>query len=134
MVVHVGTALDDGRWVIELRTAPDAALPARGGQAGERLRLPGGAMLRLLEPAHRSRRPGATSRQPGPVGPVRHPRLWRAAMLDGEMSQVLAVTGRAIGYGYLAGQYPLQTTRPCSPPTRAAPRCPARAGRSPPTW
>ena len=44
-----GSWPDDGyeRWVVELR---DGAAPSRGGRAGERLRLPGGAQAELLAP------------------------------------------------------------------------------------
>jgi S-adenosylmethionine:tRNA ribosyltransferase-isomerase len=34
VVVHVSGRLDDGSWVVELRSAPDAAAPVRDARAG----------------------------------------------------------------------------------------------------
>ena len=38
-VVHVSTRLDDGTWVIELRTAPDATRPVLDAEPGETVEL-----------------------------------------------------------------------------------------------
>ena len=35
IVLHAATRLDDGTWVVELRTAPDASHPILDGNAGE---------------------------------------------------------------------------------------------------
>jgi S-adenosylmethionine:tRNA ribosyltransferase-isomerase len=46
--VHFSTPLPDGDWLVELRAAGGAAtVPYRGGTAGQRLELPGGAVLTL---------------------------------------------------------------------------------------
>jgi S-adenosylmethionine:tRNA ribosyltransferase-isomerase len=45
---HFSTPLPDGDWLVELRAAGGAAtVPYRGGAAGQRLELPGGAALTL---------------------------------------------------------------------------------------
>jgi len=98
-VVHVATALDDGRWVVELRTAPDGSRPVLDARPGERVRLPDGATLTLLEP-HREPPTG-----PGAAGGD-GVRLWRAATLA-DLAGVLRRHGRPIRYGYVAGEWPL---------------------------
>ncbi len=48
--VHFSTAMPAGDWLVELRSGQGAAtVPFGGGQAGQRLSLPGGAMLTLTE-------------------------------------------------------------------------------------
>jgi S-adenosylmethionine:tRNA ribosyltransferase-isomerase len=87
--VHVSTPLDDGDWVVEVRLT-DASGPDLSMHAGERLRLPGGVALTLVEPY-----PSA--------------RLWRATVMPKVPAQsYLTEYGRPIGYGYLAGRFPLQ--------------------------
>ncbi|MTD59269.1 S-adenosylmethionine:tRNA ribosyltransferase-isomerase [Amycolatopsis pithecellobii] len=91
--VHVSTPLDDGDWVIEVRLG-DASGPDLSLHAGERLYLPGGAVLTLL--AHH---PPATSGT----------RLWRAAVTPRVSARsYLPRHGRPIGYGYLTGRFPLR--------------------------
>ena len=98
VVVHAAARLDDGTWVVELRTAPDAARPVLDAAAGERIVLPGGSALELLEPYPR---PGSS-----PTG--RGTRLWRAEASGPRcLSQHLLRHGRPIAYGYLARRYPL---------------------------
>jgi S-adenosylmethionine:tRNA ribosyltransferase-isomerase len=94
VVVHVATALGEGRHVIELRAAPDGAHPVLDARAGERVRLPGGAVLTLLEPhgAHADGGDGV--------------RLWRAAT-PADVTTVLARHGRPIRYGYVRQEWPL---------------------------
>lgn len=94
VVVHLATPLDDGTWVVELRSPPDASAPVLDAAAGGRLRL-GPASLTLLEPY-----PWASS----PTGQGN--RLWRAAA-EGPLAGELAERGRPIAYGYLAGRFPL---------------------------
>ena len=94
-VLHAATELDDGDWVVELRTAPDAAKPIVDARAGQLIRLPGGARLRLRAPY-----PNPESSPTG-IGN----RLWRAEA-DG-MHDVLRRFGRPIGYGYLSRRWPL---------------------------
>jgi S-adenosylmethionine:tRNA ribosyltransferase-isomerase len=90
--VHVSTQLDDGDWVVELRR-PDNSGPDLGAEPGTVLRLPGGLRLTLLE-AH--------------PDPARPSRLWRARPGDPvAITAYLPAHGRPIGYGYLAGEFPL---------------------------
>ena len=90
--VHVSTQLDDGDWVVELRR-PDNSGPDLGAEPGAVLDLPDGLRLALVE---------------GHPDPARPSRLWRA-----RPSEPTAVTvwlprhGRPVGYGYLAGDFPL---------------------------
>jgi len=102
-VVHVATALDDGRWVVELRTAPDGSRPVLDARPGERVRLPDGATLTLLEPHRETARPVVS--QPDAAGGD-GVRLWRAATLA-DLAGVLRRHGRPIRYGYVDGEWPL---------------------------
>ncbi len=90
-VVHVSTTLDDGTWVVEPRR-PDG--PDLGVVAGDVLTLDGGVALELVTP------------YPDPGVTVT--RLWRARTNPERIApEFLAAHGRPIGYGYLAGAYPL---------------------------
>jgi len=64
VVLHVATPLDDGRWVVELRTAPDASEPILDAAPDDRVDV-GGSRLRLLEgyPHDGSSPSGGTSRR-----------------------------------------------------------------------
>ena len=95
VVVHAAAPLDDGTWVVELRTAPDAARPVLDAQPGDRLTLTG-ATLDLLE-AHP--RDGSSPTRSGN-------RLWRARA-TGDLARTMARHGRPISYGYLDRTYPL---------------------------
>ncbi|MFB9312123.1 S-adenosylmethionine:tRNA ribosyltransferase-isomerase [Nocardioides plantarum] len=95
VVVHAAAPLDDGTWVIEVRTAPAAALPVLDAQPGDRLTL-SGATLDLLE-AHP--RDGSSPARDGN-------RLWRARV-TGDLARTMARHGRPISYGYLDRTYPL---------------------------
>jgi S-adenosylmethionine:tRNA ribosyltransferase-isomerase len=93
-LVHFATPLGGGAWVVELR-APGNTGPALDGRAGERVRLPAGVTLTLLD-GHpdRSRRSGG--------------RLWRAAVaVEGGVEDWLAANGRPVTYGYTRGRWPL---------------------------
>ncbi len=94
-VVHVSTRLDDGTWVVELRTAPDAQRPILDAEPGQVVEL-AGATLTLLAPYPREHS------SPTGVGN----RLWRAAVA-GDLPATLGRTGRPIAYGYLDRRYPL---------------------------
>jgi S-adenosylmethionine:tRNA ribosyltransferase-isomerase len=97
-VVHVATELDDGSWVIELRTAPDGARPILHAQPGEVIRLEDSVRIRLLEPY-----PGPKA---SPTG--RGSRLWRAQVISSRpFPEYLATYGRPISYGYLSAHWPL---------------------------
>src|SRR5207245_701653 len=48
LAVHFSTSLPNGSWLVELRARRGAAtVPYGGGSAGQRLGLPGGAVLTL---------------------------------------------------------------------------------------
>ena len=90
--LHVSTQLDDGGWVVELRR-PDNSGPDVAAEPGTVLELPGGVRLRLLE---------------GHPDPGRPSRLWRAIPTPAlPIAAYLPAHGRPIGYGYLAGDFPL---------------------------
>ena len=77
---------------------------------------------------------GGTGRAARRRYPAAGGRLWVAALdLPARVARLAGRHGRPIRYGYvdrpLAAVAP---TRPCSPPSRAAPRCRAPAGPSPP--
>ena len=95
VVVHVATHLDDGTWVIELRTAPDAERAILDAEPGEVVALDG-ATVTLLAPYPRA--------HSSPTGFGN--RLWRAAV-SGDLPATLGRTGRPIAYGYLDHRYPL---------------------------
>ena len=67
VVLHVASRLDDGTWVVELRTAPDASAPVLDAVAGETIGV-GELPVTLLEPYPRE---GSS-----PTGSGN--RLWRA--------------------------------------------------------
>ncbi|KNX38892.1 S-adenosylmethionine:tRNA ribosyltransferase-isomerase [Luteipulveratus halotolerans] len=95
VVVHAATPLDDGTWVIELRTAPDAAAPVLDAVAGEHIEV-STLVLTLLEPYPRA--------DSSPTGEGN--RLWRVSV-DGDLDDALTRHGRPIAYGYLDRAYPL---------------------------
>ncbi|MEP6629420.1 MAG: S-adenosylmethionine:tRNA ribosyltransferase-isomerase [Lapillicoccus sp.] len=97
VVVHLAAPLDDGTWVVELRTVPDAARALLDAVPGDEVVLGREARLRLLEAYPR---PGSS---PTGVGT----RLWRVAV-DGDLGRVVARLGRPIAYGYLDARYPLR--------------------------
>ncbi|WP_134766115.1 S-adenosylmethionine:tRNA ribosyltransferase-isomerase [Nocardioides sp. 1609] len=95
VVVHVATPLDDGTWVVEVRSAPDAARAVLDAEPGDVVTAAGLA-LALLGPHPRD---GSS-----PTG--RGNRLWRARPA-GDVVRTLARHGRPIAYGYLDRGYPL---------------------------
>jgi S-adenosylmethionine:tRNA ribosyltransferase-isomerase len=98
VVVHAATRLDDGTWVVELRSAPDAARSVLDADPGAELDLPGGGRVTLLTPYPRPRS--------SPTG--RGNRLWRVAVSGPRpLEQHLVRYGRPIAYGYLDRSYPL---------------------------
>jgi S-adenosylmethionine:tRNA ribosyltransferase-isomerase len=96
VVLHASTPLDDGGWVVELRTAPDAARSVLDARPGDVVAAEG-LVLRLAAPYPRA----ASS----PTG--RGNRLWRAEPDRGDLRDVLDRLGRPIAYGYLDRRYPL---------------------------
>ncbi|PRZ41645.1 S-adenosylmethionine:tRNA ribosyltransferase-isomerase [Antricoccus suffuscus] len=98
IVVHVATRLDNGHWVIELRSAPDAAEPVLDAEAGDTVDLPAGARLDLLAPYPRE--------NSSPTGHGN--RLWQVALIgEASLTNLMALFGRPIAYGYLDKRYPL---------------------------
>ncbi|MDQ1721078.1 MAG: S-adenosylmethionine:tRNA ribosyltransferase-isomerase, partial [Pseudonocardiales bacterium] len=97
VVLHVASPLPDGSWVVELRTAPDAALPLLTARPGEVIRLAASARLRLLAPY--------PEHAASPTGHGN--RLWRAEVAAEPFSEYLRRHGRPISYGYLHGHWPL---------------------------
>jgi S-adenosylmethionine:tRNA ribosyltransferase-isomerase len=97
IVLHAATHLDDGTWVVELRTAPDAGKPMLDARPGEIIGV-GELPLTLLAPYPHS--------DSSPTGHGN--RLWRA-QVEGDLRTLLDLYGRPIAYGYLDRRYPLAT-------------------------
>ncbi len=97
VVVHFASPLEDGTWVVELRTAPRAAKPLLNAAAGETVALPRGTTLTLLTPY---------PLQDANVIPHRGTRLWRARIHGGSITGLLAGEGRPIAYGYVSERWP----------------------------
>ncbi len=95
VVLHAATRLDDGTWVVELRTAPDASRAILDARPGDRVAV-GPVEVELLAayPRERSSPTGTGSR------------LWRA-FTHGDLRRRLDRDGRPIAYGYLDRRYPL---------------------------
>jgi S-adenosylmethionine:tRNA ribosyltransferase-isomerase len=90
VVVHFATALDDGTWVVEVRPPGQSFGPVTDVQLGERITLPSGAWLSVLET------------RPDQV------RLHRAAVaVEGPVTGLLERHGRPIAYGYVPERWPL---------------------------
>ncbi|MFF7216466.1 S-adenosylmethionine:tRNA ribosyltransferase-isomerase [Streptomyces sp. NPDC008238] len=96
VVVHFSGLLDDGRWVVELRT-PDGrgtTRPRAGGPAGVAVALPGGERLVLQEP----------------LSP-RGERLWVARASAADAAGFLRRHGRPIRYAYTERDQPVAAYR-----------------------
>jgi S-adenosylmethionine:tRNA ribosyltransferase-isomerase len=93
-VLHAATRLDDGSWVVELRTAPDASHPLLDGSVGETIGV-GELPVTLLAPYPHTSSPTGSGN-----------RLWRAGV-EGDLRAMLDRHGRPIAYGYLDRRYPL---------------------------
>ncbi|WP_024803246.1 S-adenosylmethionine:tRNA ribosyltransferase-isomerase [Nocardia sp. BMG51109] len=85
-VLHVATALDDGRWVVELRSPEGTPFSADAPESGRRVELPE-ATATLLEPW---------------LPPAR--RLW-IADIDTDVGRLLARFGRPITYSYVTERW-----------------------------
>jgi S-adenosylmethionine:tRNA ribosyltransferase-isomerase len=91
LTVHFSTPLPDGDWLVELRAAAGpATAPCGGGSAGQRLGLPGGAVLTLGQ------------RFTG--------RLWRARLSTAVVPYLLR-HGSPIRYSYVQRPWPLAAYR-----------------------
>ncbi|MEI2778027.1 MAG: S-adenosylmethionine:tRNA ribosyltransferase-isomerase [Tetrasphaera sp.] len=94
IVVHLATPLEDGTWVVELRTAPDAGRAVLDAEPGD-LVTAGPVTITLLEPyPYRSSPTGSGNR------------LWRVRASH-PLEPYAAAHGRPIAYGYLDRAYPL---------------------------
>jgi len=94
IAVHFSTVLDDSTWVVELRPAGRATGYLPDIAPGERIDLPDGAALVVLEGYPK----------PEVVGG----RLHRARVaVEGDVASYLGVHGRPIRYAYVAGEWPL---------------------------
>jgi S-adenosylmethionine:tRNA ribosyltransferase-isomerase len=88
LTVHFSTAMPDGCWLVELRFGNGAGtVPYRGGSAGDKLVLPGGALLRLA------------GRFTG--------RLWRARLSTAVIPYLLRY-GKPIRYSYVSRSWPIE--------------------------
>ncbi len=94
VVLHLATPLDDGTWVVELRTSPDAARAVLDAAPGAVLHA-GAATLTLLDPYPWRSSPSGEGN-----------RLWRVRV-DGPLAGELDDRGRPIAYGYLSRRFPL---------------------------
>ena len=88
MTVHFSTAMPEGDWLVELREGTGGtSAPFRGGAAGDRLDLPGGAVLTL------DRRFSA--------------RLWRGRLSTAVIPYLLR-HGQPIRYSYVPAAWPIE--------------------------
>jgi len=88
MTVHFSTAMPEGDWLVELRSGTGGtSAPFSGGAAGDRLELPGGAVLRL------DRRFSA--------------RLWRGRLSTAVIPYLLR-HGQPIRYSYVPSAWPIE--------------------------
>jgi S-adenosylmethionine:tRNA ribosyltransferase-isomerase len=89
MTVHFSTAMAAGDWLVELRSGSGAtSAPFRGGAAGDRLDLPGGAVLTLDRRFSR--------------------RLWRGRLSTAVIPYLLR-HGQPIRYSYVPAAWPIST-------------------------
>jgi S-adenosylmethionine:tRNA ribosyltransferase-isomerase len=93
VVVHLSTELPDGTWVVEVRTAPDAANRIRTCVVGDRIRTAGPDLTLVA-----------------PHGQRKGTRLWRTEPLEHQaLRNALAAHGRPIRYGYVGRPWPLSS-------------------------
>lgn len=91
VAVHFASALDDGSWVVELRPPWPSTGPVRDVRPGERIEMPDGIRVFVIEPHPDGQR-----------------RLWRASVeVDGGVPRYLARRGRPIRYAYVPMPHPL---------------------------
>jgi S-adenosylmethionine:tRNA ribosyltransferase-isomerase len=96
VTVHFSAALATTVWVVELRPATNATGHLPDIRPGERIDLPGGALLVV----------GASHPHPGVAGS----RLWTSRLaIEGDATSYLARHGRAIRYAYVPRQWPLRS-------------------------
>jgi S-adenosylmethionine:tRNA ribosyltransferase-isomerase len=95
VVLHAATPLEDATWVVEVRSAPDAARAVLDAHAGDHLEV-GDLVVTLRAPYPFASLPTGAGN-----------RLWRAEV-DGDLAAYLTSHGRPISYGYLDRRYPLE--------------------------
>lgn len=117
LLVHLGTQLPGGLWLVELRVPSGAgSLPFFEGAPGQRLTLPAGGAVDLFVPYP------AENQQA-------FPRLWYAAVrLPGGPLGYLAAHGRPIRYGYAAHAWTLPYPEPYRVPLARVNRVNATRG------
>jgi S-adenosylmethionine:tRNA ribosyltransferase-isomerase len=94
VTAHFAHPAREGSWLVELRPRRRPTGPVNDARVGERIELPDGVGLILLEPQTRTR-DGAI-------------RLWRADVgVEGPVPDYLARVGRPISYGYVPRRWPL---------------------------
>ena len=125
VVVHAAARLDDATWVVELRTAPDAARPVLDAAAGERI-VPANVGCQPLKvrcsSRTRARGPPRRGEETGCGGPRRRVHAVFRSTCCGTGARSPTDTWRAAT--------PWRPTRQSSPAVPGAPRCPAPQGRS----
>lgn len=90
VVVHLSTAHDDGTWVLEVRPPAPSFGPVPDVRVGERVELPTGACVEVVETLPGQRR------------------LHRARVaVEGPLAGLLERCGRPIAYGYVPDRWPL---------------------------
>jgi S-adenosylmethionine:tRNA ribosyltransferase-isomerase len=88
--VHFASRLDDGDWVVEVRPSGPADGPVPDLVAGERIELPHGVAVTIIEPQ-----------------PVGQHRLWRSRVsVEGGVLAYLSRAGRPIRYSYVSDELP----------------------------
>jgi len=97
VLVHWSGRLEDGTWLVELRSEEPALGRVTDGVAGETISLPGDAAVILRYPYPRHSVAG--SARPGP-------RMWAAAA-TGDVAALQAGHGRPIRYSYVPDAWPL---------------------------
>lgn len=95
VVVHFATALDDGRWVVEVRPSGPARGPVTGLAAGDSVLVAGATSATLV-----SAYPDASDMDS---------RLWVATVSSLDVPRLLHRHGRPITYGYVTGRWPLES-------------------------
>jgi S-adenosylmethionine:tRNA ribosyltransferase-isomerase len=94
IAVHFSAELDDGTWVVELRPQGRATGHLTDVGPGQRVELPSGAALVVLD----------SFPEPGVEGA----RLWRARLaIEGDVTAYLGAHGRPIRYAYVPQEWPL---------------------------
>lgn len=104
--LHLSSRLPGGLWTVELRRVEEgASKPFSEGQAGETLRLPGRASVRLLT---RYKLQPSETQVPTPSQEKTLSRLWIATFSFPDPIPYLLEHGQPIRYGYVPRSWPLE--------------------------